>query len=100
MDIVINELADKIIRKANTKYPHIYRALNEIKIFLEPDFYDSSIKIETFEDHVILRVHTNKYLSEIGRFDLGDQIGYLIECNQQLNLPFTINDAMFKPTIN
>ena len=44
--------------------------------------------------------NTNKYISENSRFDLGDQIGYLIECNQQLNLPFSINNSIIKSIIN
>ena len=82
------------IKQKSDKLPLINKALADIQVFLEPSYYNSIIKLEPFNDHMILKVKTNKYISVDEKRDMKDQIGYIIKNYNNLDIPFSINEHL------
>ena len=62
------------IKQKGDKLPLINKALADIQVFLEPSYYNSIIKLEPFNDYMILKVIINNY--------------------NKLDLPFSINEHL------
>jgi len=80
------------IKKESDKLPLINKTLMDIQILLEPSYYNSIIQLEPLNDHMILKVKTNKYISVQEKRDIGEQISYIINNYNKLDLPFCINE--------
>lgn len=80
------------IKKESDKLPLINKALMDIQVLLEPSYYNSILKLESLNDHMILKVKTNKYISKEEKKDMGEQISYIIKNYNRLDIPFCINE--------
>tara|TARA_R110001592_G_scaffold88156_4_gene259736 strand:+ start:12517 stop:12807 length:291 start_codon:yes stop_codon:yes gene_type:complete len=88
-----NQLMLKIKQKGD-KLPLINKVLKDIQVFLEPSFYNSIIKLESLNDHMILKVKTNKYISITEKIDMKCQINDIIKNYDKLELPVCINEHL------
>tara|TARA_R100000963_G_C4639621_1_gene103335 strand:- start:728 stop:1030 length:303 start_codon:yes stop_codon:yes gene_type:complete len=96
--MILNVTSDakRVLNKDSTFSNSVYRALKDIEILLDTSYFKGNVILEDNGGKVWMNIIPNQYLSSESVRDMCDQISYLIQCNNELDLPFTYNSEIFR----
>jgi hypothetical protein len=96
MKLNITQDARRVLNKDTLLSNSVYRALNDIEILLDTSYFKGNVILEDKEGKVWMNIIPKQYLSTENVKDICDQISYLIQCNNELDLPFAYNNEIFR----
>ena len=70
--------------------------MDDVECLLSPNLFKGILTLEQKEDNLNLNITPKRYLSNECMVDLGNQIGYLMNLNEQLKFPFSFNGETFR----
>ena len=63
---------------------------------MDASYFKGDVVLEDEKGHVWMNICPARYHSSGEVRDICDQISYLIQCNNELDLPFTYNSEIFR----
>lgn len=96
MILNITNDARRVLDKDSLFSNSVYRALKDIEILLDTSYFRGNVVLEDTEGKVWMNIIPKQYLSSDSIKDICDQISYLIQCNNELDLPFAYNSEIFR----
>ena len=96
MILNITNDARRVLNKDSLFSNSVYRALKDIEILLDTSYFRGNVVLEDNDGKVWMNIIPKQYLSSDCIKDICDQISYLIQCNNELDLPFTYNSEIFR----
>lgn len=96
MRTTITEEALNYINQNSIYSQIIYEALKNVESLLSPTLRKGYLVLESQNNNLNLNIIPKRYLSKDSLQDLGDQIGYLINHDGNLQIPFSFNGETFR----